>query len=784
MSPSPPLPFAPRRRQPLSLWNPWDYLVMLYWVFYFPQALEWYVETFGSLPAMKDGWQAVKQDVVQRDLTIQGIFLTIITSFGLALLLSYCGVDINFASVAFGVAFGVAGGVAFGVAFGVARLRPDAFLLSLLPFLIRYRPNRRFVLQRISPIPTPGLRRRLIHQLQTNWSDGIHTCEGLLRYSLQFVPVLTALQQAFAQLSPDFLLSRIATWCSLPLADWQAVLFQSASLRAQLHQTFWENFFLIPRRWRPNVEVNLDYGTPARAACAAFWHMHAEELYHAAEAFSKVRDLAYGEELYTNALALETAMACQSMEDISSWQLVSQLDEPLLRPKVYEALAQLAQVAQELALVQQSRSSRQRNSALNRASGALNDLQHQLHDCPTPERPLIERIIQRWLRIVLDTASAVGTLDVREPVISPYIVGAPVPAERFARRDDIFDQLQAMWGKPGQCDSLVIYGHRRTGKSSIVRNLVHFCTFPTHASLAVLNLQSIDWSQGLHDLCYAIAFELWKPTPERLQEPLPNTFQEHPLAALRRLLAQLDRLQGKRRMMLILDEYELLDSHLPADSAEDFITTLRGFTQQYPWLVIALVGLHTLEERSASFYEAIYAWRPIKVGLMDADGGADVLQVEDDDFPLEYSLEAIRHAYDLTGGQPFLTQLLGDSLVQRFNRRLHQDLTPPSPTFSVDDVDAVVVASQFYQNGDVYFRGIWSQAGESPAGQHDLMRALAPHVAGLESNVLQQASQLDREAFAEALEALIRHDVLSCHEGLCEYRVELMRRWVQRQGSG
>jgi len=152
--------------------------------------------------------------------------------------------------------------------------------------------------------------------------------------------------------------------------------------------------------------------------------------------------------------------------------------------------------------------------------------------------------------------------------------------------------------------------------------------------------------------------------------------------------AAIDRHTPQPRCILILDEYELIDEKLSAATAKDFATLLRGLTQQYPWLAMALVGLHSLEERSASFYQAIYAWRPIRVGLMDTDAVAEVLQVEDDAFPLEYSLDAVARIHALTGGQPFLVQLLGDSLVQRFNQQLRQQLDPPSPTFSAADVDA------------------------------------------------------------------------------------------------
>jgi hypothetical protein len=408
----------------------------------------------------------------------------------------------------------------------------------------------------------------------------------------------------------------------------------------------------------------------------------------------------------------------------------------------------------------------------------LSSFSAQLHDCPTPERLLVEQITAQWLKIVLASASAVGTLEVREPVASPYIVGAPVPAERLAGRADIFAQIESMWSKPGQLDSLVIYGHRRTGKSSIVRNLRHFCTFTIDTSIAVLNLQTVDWSQGLSDLCYAIAFALWEAAPTYMDEPLPDLYERHPLATLRHLLAHLNQSQTPRRYILILDEYELLDAHLPAAMAEDFVTALRGFTQQYPWLVMALVGLHTLEERAASFYQAIFTWRPLKVGLMDADAVADVLQVQDDSFPLEYGLDAVRRSCDVTGGQPFLVQLLGDSLVQRFNRQLRQQLDPPSPTFTSADVDAVVADPQFYQQGNAYFRGIWAQAGEDPPGQHVLLQVLAPHAKGLDQTTLQQRSGLDPAPCSAALAALSRHDVIVCQEGMCRYSVELMRRWV------
>jgi hypothetical protein len=75
---------------------------------------------------------------------------------------------------------------------------------------------------------------------------------------------------------------------------------------------------------------------------------------------------------------------------IGNWQPPKCLPGELLRPQVRAAFEELGKVAEAIALVQHLRSIRQRNSALNRASGTLNDLPKQLSDCPDPERALFE----------------------------------------------------------------------------------------------------------------------------------------------------------------------------------------------------------------------------------------------------------------------------------------------------------------------------------------------------------------------------------------------------------
>ena len=81
-SPVPRLDLAPKRKKPLSLWNPLDYLTLLYWAFFFPQAIRWYVETFGLPEYQKktggDVWQVLLHDPVQRRLMFQVLMTSLI----------------------------------------------------------------------------------------------------------------------------------------------------------------------------------------------------------------------------------------------------------------------------------------------------------------------------------------------------------------------------------------------------------------------------------------------------------------------------------------------------------------------------------------------------------------------------------------------------------------------------------------------------------------------------------------------------------------------------------
>ncbi|NEO85499.1 MAG: DHHC zinc finger domain-containing protein [Spirulina sp. SIO3F2] len=120
-SPLPRLNLAPKLQRPLSLWNPLDYLRLLYWVFFFPQALRWYVETFGtgyvsrSQASWRKGIKLLREDAVQRQLLLQGLVLTIAITLLICSLLTQFGITMPWLRISLGVAGAVIVNILIGL---------------------------------------------------------------------------------------------------------------------------------------------------------------------------------------------------------------------------------------------------------------------------------------------------------------------------------------------------------------------------------------------------------------------------------------------------------------------------------------------------------------------------------------------------------------------------------------------------------------------------------------------------------------------------------------------
>jgi hypothetical protein len=501
-----------------------------------------------------------------------------------------------------------------------------------------------------------------------------------------------------------------------------------------------------------------------------------------------------GTEIVQSFAALTTFQRAASLADLAAAEsslagLPSAAEA--IRPEVIEAIGRFVAIGRDVAVALAASSRLNQLAALGRASEALDGLGTFIESgVHLPEQSWLRRIQQHWLSLVSQGSGQLGhqVERSRRQVINPYVAGNPVLGSLFVGREEILRQLEELWLNPGQVDSLVLYGHRRMGKSSILQNLPRRLD-PSRNWIVDFNLQTVNRANTgslLYDLALAMRDQLPPDQVQTHPAPSEDSFRDNFQRAFNQWLASLDPLMDNRRFIVAIDEYELLETAMAAGQIDpELILYLRGVIQCRSWFVLALAGLYTLQEKCHDYWNPLFASiKDRKVSFLSAPATKRLLTQPTDDFPLDYTPDTLDEIVRLTAGQPYLVQLIGQNLVGHFNRQVHEGQRDPDQPLALEDLEAVIHSPSFFEDGHAYFSGVWAQADAEPPGQQEILHALAPGPANREA--LASRTDLAAAALDAALHTLEQHDVV--REGGEQgygFTVELMRLWVlQRQSAG
>ncbi|MDF0552239.1 ATP-binding protein [Kamptonema sp. UHCC 0994] len=890
-NPVPRLNLAPKLSRPLSLWNPLDYLRLLYWVFFFPQALRSYIDTFGGngfdeAKTWQERWECLQKNPIEQQLVFQNfvsifvisiVFVSIIQNLfiqqiivgldllnilismffgivlggaiglnisskrgistgvgvagvvclvitissllnltmGLITIFSWgLGVSIGLGVIS-GIPLGMMSSVTVTIVFNLMVLvfrivqlmlfsskedvlgmseifsiivvsfliaRPENWLLALPSTLLKLN-NQTRGFPNITPIPIPYLSYKVANWLRKDWNTGLHNVNELLRFTLQFIPVIKALNLVLSETPREQVIYRVSQLAEDPY-DWDLVRFTSASLSQSIKLQALRGFLfmglLVPERWqqgfnaRFTTQIRLD--TPARAVAAGFWYLYKKEPEKARKAFAVVRDLPYGEELFILAEILATFNQAKNLADIATIEVISSVETPLLRPITWEAITSLNHVISEIKSLQNSVAFAARSLALNRALAETNNVLNKTQKLPQAEREIIVNIAEIWKKCLLEITGEIGNISITEPVINPYVIGDPVQGKLFVGREDIMRELKEFWVVSHRLQSVVLYGHRRMGKTSILLNVGNILGAKVH--LAYINLLLVGQSnQGVGEVLIKISDAI--SLAVNLPSPADEDFLKLPYITFERYLKQVvANLDGG--LIIALDEFEKIEELIEAKKIDpDFMGFLRGLVQMSPKIAFALAGLHTLEEMTEDYFHPFFSSIiPIRVGFLSPGATRQILANPDDDFLLDYKPEAMDTIYQLTHGQPYLVQLIGFLLVRRYNDLVFEMGKTLDPVFTREDVEAVINDPDFFIKGRYYFTGVWGQSAQGARGQQEILKVLAPHPEGINLEGIIQGTNMDEKTLNEAIETLKRHDVIQETNHKYHIIVELFRRWV------
>jgi hypothetical protein len=729
--------------------------------------------------------------------------------------------------IALGVGFtmtDIAGDIALGIALclslGISFSRIDAYAIGylnkyyqpqdvsllftrIIPVHLSFSKKRLEIwlmnmFPRITPIQLSFSRKRLEACLSEDWKLGLSNTNEMLRYSYQFIPAINALLKILETVSADLLISRTAEIAHEPV-DWRLIHLLSAPFGPRLR------IRSVPKlaSYLAKIYVLPGLDTLPHATAAGFWYLHEQQAQQAARAFDQVRSITHGEEMYQLAWCLSCCQALcqeepsQTIKAMVNFDLLSSLQfqtttlqfgtTKLLRPTTWWAINAFRRTIEDTQLIYHSVAKVARSLALNRAIGELTQILQTQDQLPDAERDLIVEIAQTWKTALEPLALNIGQVKISQPIGNPYIIGDPVLGESFAGRDDIMRQLEELWSGNQSPQSIVLFGHRRMGKTSILRNAMERLSSQTQ--VIYMNLQRLGiMENGMGEVLLALSDEISDATG--IAPPNDQAFLQLPQRTFERylktVLAQMiDGHLSSQNLIIALDEFETLETLIQQEQlAPSFLGYLRGLVQMHPNLAFAFAGLHTLEEMTADYFQPFFASViPIRVRFLSRAATAQLLASPSHDFPLDYHPEALAKIHDLTHGQPYLSQLIGFLLVRRYNDFVFEQGRQRDNRLTVADVEAVVTEHLFRQ-GRYYFDGVWQQAAQGAPGQQMVMKILADDPQGLTTSELltQVGGELEGqpETLGAALETLAKHDVIEQNsQGSWQITVEILRIWLQ-----
>lgn len=398
---------------------------------------------------------------------------------------------------------------------------------------------------------------------------------------------------------------------------------------------------------------------------------------------------------------------------------------------------------------------------LARATAELDDLIKGLTFVPRRERELFLPVAQAW-RETLRRAST--------SLPNPYIAGDPVSGDYpglFVGRDDLVRELEIHLKNRSRRPTLVLYGQRRMGKTSLLYQLPR--CFGPDVVPARVDCQAGEMQESNGAFLFNLARAIHREAAAQRQlelPPLPEGAGELSFTAFSLWLEAVEAQLSGRILLLCLDEYETIGEAIRLGRLDERILgLLRNLIQHHPAVTLLLAGSHHPAELDRLWSSYLISAAVLPISYLPADEVRRLVTQPIPGFPLRYTPEAVEHIIALTRCQPLLVQLLCQQVVILLNRRGERQA-------DVADIKTAVPGA-LESGGTLYFTYLRQyEAAEAGDG---LLRELAQRGPGVGASVA--ALTGGDPAREQALATLLRRDVLEEVDGMVRFEVELVRRW-------
>lgn len=364
-------------------------------------------------------------------------------------------------------------------------------------------------------------------------------------------------------------------------------------------------------------------------------------------------------------------------------------------------------------------------------------------------------------------------------IINPYIAGSPVknPAMFFGR-DDVYAWLRQHLRGRYQDNIIVLYGERRSGKTSVLYQMPDKLGDDTYVPV-LIDLQGMGM-EGMDGFLWEIARKivlslrgvagvplLDRPSRQDFENNPRHTFEE---VFLLPVLAAL----GGRNLLLMFDEANRLEEKIEAGHLPSaIIDYLRSLIQHLSHINFIFSVGSRVEDSSRRLYELFNLAVYRKISFLDQDFAEDLI-TQPVAQHYTYTEAAIDQILRLTSGHPYYTQLLCHNLFTRWTDHRPAQLTRT-------DVEAVLPDVLEQATPNLQFT--WDDSG--PVEQA-LLAALAASAPQYRAGVLRRnLERALRQAklypsggdVTTGLKRLFERDIINRQEPY-EFRVGILQIWL------
>lgn len=382
---------------------------------------------------------------------------------------------------------------------------------------------------------------------------------------------------------------------------------------------------------------------------------------------------------------------------------------------------------------------------------------------------------------------------------NPYTTGTPIRDKRmcYGREEDLA-YLQDNLTRTTAQTVLVLYGQRRSGKTTLLYQLANSPALAPHVSV-LIDLQSLTYGLTPGNFFFKIAHAIYKelrsqglcpPSLERAEFVGQAGVPADPQFAFDCFLDEVEPLLHERKLILLLDEFEMLEEQVKKGKLQpEIFEYLRSLMQRREYMHFLLAGLHHIEKLTREYWSVFFniAFHYLLPSHI-TQTGAEALISEPVQGSLEYDPLAVEKIRRLTADQPYLIHLVCRSLVDHCNRQQKNYAT-------LNDVNKVL--NEVMDTGKIHFYWLWELinpfaqillliiAGES----RDETRQFS--VDELIEIYQQRGIACSRDGLILALKALLAEDVIEMNEGEsrenvfenARYHISigLLRQWLKRE---